>query len=665
VWYHLLVPLFGIGTGKSRGLTANPRLEAAVKSNVSDYLEIVEAIYKDASMKCIADVSDLRDLKTIRSRVEGQGISFLTITLPNFCKDFERSLADGIIDPTFFQFFKKNGRIPAFLQGFVGQIFDRETGRMRTNVTPTQKSGDSVGDYVDSIESVRQICLAFKKIEIECTHSRVQSALTSYVSVEQAFETFSVSEEDYASFTSVSFMLWSDLIRTSVVSDLRPRHGPGATAERVSGNQKFVWQFWNDRLEPYFPVVGNAYPLGIPTDSLEFEKLTIVSQDDELPVRVTPVPKTLKGPRIIAIEPACMQYVQQGIRDDLYGRLESFRYTAGHVNFRDQSVNQKLAVLSSIDGRLATIDLSDASDRVPRSLALEMFSSNPDFMDAIDACRTTKAQLPDGTIIGPLRKFASMGSALCFPVEAMYFYTICIVALLKGMHLPETPGNVFSVSRDVYVYGDDIIVPSAYAIVVLDHLRKYNCKVNSAKTFWSGCFRESCGVDSFAGYEVTPTYITQEIPENKQQASRIISWVAAGNHFYKRGYWRTAQLIFSKVERIVGYLPYVSDDSEVLGRISFLPSRITERWNLKILPSRWNERYQRLEVRGLVSRPVYRTDRLGGYGALVKSFIKLEGQSFWDRFFRSSEENSLEQTALHGAVTLKRRWAPSHRRGRP
>jgi len=61
-----------------------------MKSNVSDFLELARRIYEDACLHCVAKVSK-RDLKTIRSRVRKQGLSFLTIALPDFCADFERS----------------------------------------------------------------------------------------------------------------------------------------------------------------------------------------------------------------------------------------------------------------------------------------------------------------------------------------------------------------------------------------------------------------------------------------------------------------------------------------------------------------------------------------------------------------------------------------------
>lgn len=625
-----------------------------MKSNVSDLLEMVHAVYVDACAKCIAEVSDLRDLKTIRSRVKEEGVSFLTITLPAFAKDFERSLACGFVDPTSFQGFRKDGSIPAFLRGMIGLIFDRETGRIYDEeFNPLELDLAPTSVLVDS---VRQICLAFKKIELECAPERVAKALSSYIAIEHDFNEFSLSTEDLDKFRLVSSVLWNNVVSSLRCDTLIPRHGPGATAEHVSGNQKYAWGNWHERLEPFFPLIDSAFVIGA-EGSEELDNVQLVSQEHEQPVRIVHVPKTLKSPRIIAIEPSCMQYTQQAIRDVLYSVLESAKISAGHINFRDQSVNQQLALISSKSGHLATIDLSEASDRVPRSLALEMFRSNPDLRDAIDACRSTRAEMPDGAIIGPLSKFASMGSALCFPIEAMYFYTICVLAVLEEQKLPVTFRNAFEASRDVYVYGDDIIVPTAYAITVLDHLQKYNCKVNTAKTFVTGKFRESCGTDAYDGDEVTPIYVRQLKPKNRQQAQQLISWVATGNLFYKKGYWRTAQLMWNTCERILGNLPYLPETSAGLGRFSYLGYRSASRWNVE---------YQRLEVKSWVPRPVFRTDRLEGYAALQKSFLNACGlinhehtDSPHVNEVVSVDKEHLQRSALHGAVALTRRWVPS------
>jgi hypothetical protein len=338
------------------------------------------------------------------------------------------------------------------LQGLLGLVFDRETGR-KINDDKAVNSPVRVHLVIDSI---RQFCLAFKKVELQCDPFRVRKALESFIEVEHSFETFNPTPDDTLFFQRVSGVLWGNSVGALRLDTAIPRHGPGATAEGISGNRKFRWQYWYERLEPYLPLVSNGFPISsgeLSNDRSELENVSFIPSDQELPVKVTPVPKTLKGPRIIAIEPCCMQYAQQGIRRIIYDMIESHWITAGRINFRDQSVNQSLALMSSETGRLATIDLSDASDRVPLSLVSLMFESNPDFWDAILACRSTSAKLPTGEIISPLRKFASMGSALCFPIEAMYFYTVCVVALLKTRGLPVSFRSIRQVFRNLCVWG--------------------------------------------------------------------------------------------------------------------------------------------------------------------------------------------------------------------
>jgi hypothetical protein len=539
----------------------------------------------------------------------------------------------------------------------LGQIFNRETGGLTNE--------ESIDSTV-IVEGIRQICLTFKRLEIACIPEREQAAIESYIAIERSFDLFSVPEAQNTEFISVCAVLWDNLTSSIELARIVPKHGPGATAEHISGNGKYAWHRWHERLEPYFPLIDNGFPLGIPVNAEELKMVSLISETQEQPVRIVTVPKTLKSPRVIAIEPCCVQYTQQGIRELLYSSIESYWLTAGHVNFRDQSINQKLAISASSTGQLATIDLSDASDRVPHDLAMEMFRANPDLRDAIEACRTTRAELPSGEIISPLRKFASMGSALCFPVEAMYFYTICIVALLKEHNLPATLRNVFRVSRGVYVYGDDILVPSTNASIVLDYLQKYNCKVNSNKTFTTGKFRESCGIDAYDGESVTPTYLRRLRPENRHQVQNIISWVATSNLFYLRGYWRTASFMRKCIDELMGPLPYVSETSSALGYISFLGYRSA---------SRWNDSLHRLEIKAFVPKPVFRIGKLEGYSALSKSLKQLESAnqrspvvregSLESRLLEASKAKApivsndprhLERYARHGAVALQRRW---------
>jgi hypothetical protein len=492
-----------------------------MKSHVSILLKVAILVYKDMIAKCTDVHLDVRDVKTLTSRVEHEGLSFLTITLPTLGQDFEKALASGVIDPTSFRSFRKRGKAPAFLQGVFGQVFDSE-GRILD------------GPSIPAIEGIRQIAFTFKKLEVPCSSLRVDKVLARYIEDEQTLYE-SLDPGDVHSFMDVSRCLWGDVFQSGfdLLRDINPKHGPGATAEGISGNAKYRMLRWHDRLEPYFPVLDNAFTTVDARHSLEFEELSVVHRDDESPVRVIAVPKTLKGPRIIAIEPVCMQYAQQGLAKHLVKVLETHTLTSGHVNFTNQSVNRELAIKSSRNLRFATLDLSSASDLVPYELAIRMFETAPDIMDAISACRSTSAQMPSGRVI-PLKKFASMGSALCFPVEAMYFYTICVVALLEKRNLPPSVPNLRSVVRDIYVYGDDLIVPTHESDIVRSTLQKYYCKVNVHKSFSSGKFRESCGMDAYDGEEVTPTYIRQLPPTNTPKAKHKRSSTNGGNSISKR-----------------------------------------------------------------------------------------------------------------------------------
>lgn len=603
-----------------------------MKSHVRSLLELAHCVYRDACAKCTMLEPDFRDLETLRKRVENEGLSFLTITLPTLGSDFEKSLDAKQIVPTLFRAFRKRGKAPALLQGFFALVFDMGTGGLLHEPS------------VAAIEGIRQISYLFKKLQVPCAPKRVAKALTKFTECERVFNV-PVGQADINDFVNVSNCLWSSILtRESLrVDRLIPKHGPGATAEKLSGNAKFRLKRWHSRLEPYFPIFGNLFHSETVCFEPEFQRVSAVKGSDEQPVRVIAVPKTLKGPRIIAIEPVCMQYTQQAIGTQLVKELKSSKIGAGHIDLTRQETNRQMALISSKDGKFATLDLSSASDRVPHSLAMRMFDCNPLLQGAIEACRSRSAQVSDSEVI-TLKKFASMGSALCFPVEAMYFYTICVVALIKKHNLPVTYRNVFAMSRYVYVYGDDIIVPTDSVEIVVEHLQKYYCKVNTDKSFWNGNFRESCGQDAFKGESVTPTYVRELRPLNKRSPSALISWVKSSNLFYERGYWLTSSHMLSVCENILGELPVVGKECAGLGKVSF------QRY---VSQQRWGRRYHIPEVRAWVPSPVYREDKLEGYAAMTKCLLKLETPLSPGV---KADAKHLSRTARHGAVTLKRRW---------
>jgi len=635
-------------------LRCKANLGRHVPFEVQGLLDLVLHIYQDACTECAVN-PDPRDIETICQRTEDEGLSFLTITLPTFSRDFERSLADRRIDSKSFLAFRKFRAIPAFLQGMLNLIFDGRTGEMYDSPRIPPDSVYSV------VAAVRQVCRCFNKLQARCSPEREQAALRGFSEIEQSLAEFKIQEDDIRDFNRVCRLIWDPLFSGFNPNELIPKHGPGVTSEGIRGNSKYLWKLWHDRLEEYFPFLGFSLPLGAANEE-DFEKVSFVPPEAENPSRIISVPKTLKGPRIIAAEPLPAQYAQGSLQTYLYDAIERYWLTRRRINFRDQSINQRLALIGSRTGKWSTLDLSDASDRVYNTLAMSMFDGCPFLRDSIQACRTTRAKLPNGSLVGPLVKFASMGSALCFPVEAMYFFTICTVAMLRKRNLPFDIKSVHRVGRDIFVYGDDLVVPTDEAAAVCDSLLKYNSKVNLAKSFWTGMFRESCGLDAYGGRMVTPTYVRHFLPAHRRHHTEIISILAAANAFYLRGYWNTARSLFERIEKLLGSLPVVSRDSPALGRISLLPG---------VSVSRWNPDLMRFEVKAWVVEPIYRTDRLDGYGALAKSLLSLERlnssdvsttKPMWkmDLEERLQEAISrdplhLERVARHGVATLKRR----------
>lgn len=606
-----------------------------MKSNVRDLTDYCECIIIDAYAKCTTDATNMaRDLKVMRHRTGNEGLSFLTITLPAFGSEFERALECRAVTSSFFAGWRKKESLPAFLQALTRLVFDAGTGRILDEP-------DLAG-----IEGIRQIAYTFKKLSLPCTPEREYMALSGYAEVEHLLSS-SMFIGDTNLFCEISDLLWGNVLYENYDS-LRyiPKHGPGQTAEYISGNRKYAQRSWFERLEPFFP--SDSYLMScvsqLEDEDEGIESVQYVSAENEWPARVSLVPKTSKGPRIIAMEPVCMQYTQQALARYIIDAIERYPITSGHINFGDQQVNRRLALSASRDKSLATMDLSSASDRVPLSMVRLMLRSRPLLLEAIEACRSNAAQLPDGRIISPLAKFASMGSALCFPIEAMYFFTVILTALMGEANFPVTLRNLIEVSRNVYVYGDDIIIPVDKVDIVAETLVSYFCKVNAQKSFWKGNFRESCGMDAFNGECVTPTYLREVHPSNKGDVPQLLSWVATRNLLYKRGYWVTANYMRKRVEAILGVLPIIEDNSAALGWTSFLRRYSFDRWNRKL---------HRFEVHAYVACPVYKRDRLRGWSALLKFFLNAEQRTVVSL---SVDEKHLDRSPRSGTSCIKRRW---------
>lgn len=625
-------------------------------------VDLLALLLRDCGGQCGVDVT--LDVKTLRARVKDEGDSFITITLAEYGKSLDQALAAGRVVPGLFvSFGKLKSGIPSFGKGFLHHVFDSKSGVL----LPTPS--------VQAIRALRQISRFGAKVNLPCSPARERAALRVYEEVDQTCRDLADRGLDHrrddgdprpspvwdSRLGYLYKAVASTLVGAMALEDedgnvpVRCAHGPGATVEGYTPNGKWNLGYWHSRLEEAGLTLQRAR-FGAEKSLWGSERVRVqpvyVDPGDERPAKVVLVPKTLKSPRVIAVEPAAMQLTQQGLKAVLVPAIDHCRYTSGRINFRDQKVNQEMALRGSRGENIATIDLKDASDRVGVDLVDAMFRAAPlAFRRLLWASRSTRALLPDGRVL-TLRKFASMGSALCFPVESLIFYGIVLAARLEHQGLPPTSENIQKVSSGVYVYGDDLCVPADETPTICVALEAFGLRVNRHKTFCTGKFRESCGVDAYDGENVTPTYLRRMPPADRADASGICSTVATANLLAKAGYWRTALALQECVHRVFGLLPEVPEQSPALGWTFF---------SKYVPPARRNRRLQRLEHRCWVPYPVMQRDPLTDEDAVWAKCCRRIGLGWLPNSAPFAEvvravDSHLDESARPYALTLKRRW---------
>lgn len=179
--------------------------------------EIWLAALSELGEQC--SVSTQRDAETMVSRVAAEGDSFLKVTLPQFAKDFEQSLAYGAIPswafhgwsqrPFYLDVVKDEGPrevrkmshgIPKFLGGFMGLLFTSDVtvhesllriyseGQDLRVLRPqliTRSEWVTVGRQADAVAAIRQLCLMFGKEKELCSPSKTEAAYASFIETDK------------------------------------------------------------------------------------------------------------------------------------------------------------------------------------------------------------------------------------------------------------------------------------------------------------------------------------------------------------------------------------------------------------------------------------------------------------------------------------------------
>lgn len=561
-----------------------------------------------------------RDCERLSLGFKEHGTAFFTLFLPALDDLLTQGIETGrlSLEGRFTKKRSKRSQLPQFLWELWSRVFDH-SGVLRPDPDPT------------AIAFLRQIFCLGKKLTLPCSPDRLEKARLEYHEIENklprptlSWSADSLDHGDHQlSFLDVGCLQHnSGSAQTDLFEDdrrvpeelphilrrldilcrdagskfgmfepvaveqrwrflnkpkLGAKHGPGAVADLVKRTtSKYFFPTWPAKLEALFPEDFFG--------SYSFE-VSPSRNHSESPCKLISVPKTAKGPRLIASEPTSHQWCQQLVKDFLVTESERI-FGRDYVSFDDQSSSQRMVLLASQNRKLATIDLSSASDRLSCWVVERVFASNRSLLDALHA---TRSRVVVDTIGKDkeyllLRKFAAMGSANTFPVQTICFLLMCLAVLPGHGTLTETLERY---RGQVKVFGDDIIIPSYGYARLRILLEALGLKVNERKSFVHGSFRESCGLDSFNGYDVTP--VKPKILDVDGPLS-IVSLNETANNLHMKGYWHAAAEIKRSLDKHLTMPIWRVGDGRI-GAYSFSGQ------DLSHLRVRWNEHLQRKEVR--------------------------------------------------------------------
>lgn len=584
------------------------------KCHVRELRNVYLALFQDAKYAFPTLGAEFeRDLIRLQGLVEQRGIRVYLEDLPAVGKHLDRCLAGGQYNLSGLPLTKRfSGRvvIPKFLRGLYLLVF-HETGYLREDYS------------IEAVQFLRQILYAAKKATYDCSPNKIRDAVEEFIVTDtelpqpeglwnavgplppdalDVYQGFGKSPQlteradalptPQRSRNVTLFLTCLDTVSRLVTTTLgsydpkewRFRHGPGAIAECTGPSNKYYWTNWSDTLESEFPLADcgfhNYASWADRSDVTEIGSLEPAS-------RLVAVPKSFSGPRLIAAEPSEHQWCQQNLWHYFCSRAGG-SWIGGFVAFRDQTLNQILCSKGSKEGSLATVDLSSASDRVTCHVVGQYFRFNPRLLRCLRASRTRGVEqklvenLPSTV---SLRKFSTMGSACTFPVESLIFLGIAIASVLTHRRLRPSLENIKALIGEVAVFGDDIVIPVDSRELFVDALEVLYFKVNAGKSFWNGRFRESCGVDSFDGVNVTPVYWKQPYDGGPES---LASNVECANNYYRKWLLHTSAYLASTLPPDI---PMVATGSGVFG----LETRLETR-NSGLL-TRYNHDLQRAEVR--------------------------------------------------------------------
>lgn len=466
----------------------------------------------------------------------------------------------------------------------------------------------------------------------------------------------------------------------------RPKFGPGRVAERGISNvsEKADAVSYSHLVDRAFYGIGseifgltreNGYHVDkVIPDPEAWYKARSVGTIDRIPSLMKMVVKDRRKSRSICMEPNTFMFHQQSLMRLFVDAFET-NAAGRYIKLEDQEISKNYSRYASASNFADTLDLSSASDSVHVDLVRRIFPRHVLYF--MLATRSRHAKLPDGMTV-ELKKFAPMGSAMCFPTQCVIFLAIIIRSAMvlteerrqggrSGMDLilHYVRRGIHSLFRDVSprgggsflppaVYGDDLIIDRALTGHVIQSLKSLGFVVNEGKSFIGECaFRESCGGYYMGGEDISPLFYSVKNLSRKDPKwlASVIDQVNRSGDHRRFNLARVLRCVLREERRDILY----SDDREVSCAIYTHTPRNDH------LLKRWNSNYQRMEVGsiGIFARktdPV-QNDRLERYLYVQYwNSIPMRASTSPPSDFRKGD--SMSSRRMPGDALARRRWTP-------
>lgn len=539
-------------------------IESYLLSLISDAQRALNGRYgnADATLDCIR----------IKSRLRAEGSSFATRTLPDYMNSFLQLLETG--KASFPQFKCKRGtNHPAFL----GRLVHLALG------------ADDVTQGI-AFDYIYSITCAFKKLKGDYPVKVVRKLFADFCRVDSELNSIDFFSNELRPIIDDARAQWTRFVKDSGLRGrleaTTPQPGPGATNTPTEKNMRYRPHVLYKQLDEVMPYSEWFYatPYDIFTSETAFNGFYNVTVEAPQ-ARFKAVPKTAGKPRGICIEENETQVLQQAVRKAFYDAIAA--YFGDNIALREQRINALLALSSSITRKHATIDESEASDRVARLLVSLISYEDQYVHDILMGLSTRFVQPPeevkDEYDIVQTAKYAPMGSALCFPIMSLIH-----MFLIRAIIRLSTPLDVSHDISQVYVYGDDIILPAQYTELIYETLPKFGMKLNVNKSFYRSHFRESCGIHAYKGKDVTPVYV-KHIPFHNSAEAKTSAF-AVEEQLFNKGFTNTAKFQRDFMQEAYGKIPYVPAGLSLAG-FQRTSTEVADEFKQQFR-RKWNRRYQ-------------------------------------------------------------------------